>query len=128
MSRFNFDLSTGVDRTRKVASVVHRELSEIIIKDLADPRINSITITSIVVSKDLRHAKAFVTSRLTGDSLQSGIEALNHAAAYIRRQLGSRLSMKYTPSIRFLEDKSIAQGARVSTLIENVVKSESDKT
>lgn len=115
--------SAGVDRARKIASLMQRELSDIMMKDLADPRMRAITITNIRVSKDLKHAKVHVSGQREGSALEEGVQALNHAAPYIRRQLGGRLSLKYTPSLRFLEDVALRQGARVASLIDEIADS-----
>ena len=122
MSRPAFSSSGSEDRTRKVASVVHRELSMILSAELADPRITSITITSIRMSRDLKHAKVFVTSCLSDPQLQSGIQALNRAASYIRRHLATRLNMKYTPSVSFVKDIAIERAERITELIDGVSK------
>ena len=123
MSSPAFNASAGGDRTRKVASVVHRELSSILSTSLADPRIASITVTNTRMSKDLKHAKVFVTSHLSDKELQSGVEALNSAASYIRRLLAARLNMKYAPAVRFVEDAAIGRAERIAELIERVSRS-----
>ncbi len=81
------------------------------------------TITDIRMSKDLKHAKVYVTSRLSGDQLEQGVAALNRAASYIRKQLAARIYMKYTPAIRFFKDSSIERAGRVSALIDSVSNS-----
>ncbi len=114
------DSTAGADRTRKVASVVHREISAIISNEMADPRVASVTVTDIRMSKDLKHARVFLTSRLPGQELQHGVDALNRAAAFVRRQLAARVKMKYTPALRFCVDVSIEHAGHVADLLKGV--------
>lgn len=112
--------STGVDRTRRVASLVQRELTQIMLKKLSDPRIGMVTITEIEMSKDLKTAKVFVFGSGPGQELQDSVNTLNHAAPYIRKLLGSRLKMKSTPAVQFYSDQFLAHSEQVMKLIDKV--------
>ncbi len=115
--------SAGIDRTKRIASVVHRELSSILQNKVADPRIESITITEVLVSKDLKHATVFTVGGGSSTSLDNTIEALNHAKVYLRHQLAKQTHLKYVPRITFQVDLAPERGARVLNLIEHVSKS-----
>lgn len=119
--------STGVDRTRRVASLVQRELTQIMLKELSDPRIGMVTITEIEMSKDLKTAKVFVFGSGPGQELQESVNTLNHAAPYIRKLLGNRLKMKSTPAVQFHSDQFLEHGEHMMKLIDKVsaVKKES---
>ncbi len=114
------DDGTGASRCRKVGSVVHRELSEILLTKLSDPRIGQITITEVFMSRDLKHAKVYVTSSETPDSMERTLTNLNRAKSYIRRQLGANLNMKFTPAVSFLKDEVPERSGHVISLIEKV--------
>ena len=116
----NYQNSVGVDRTKKVASVLRRELSAILHKDMADPRIGMITITDVEVSRDLKQANVYMINTDSQDNLHDSLKVLNRAKSYIRRLLGTRLSMKSTPEIRFIADDLPDRGARVMSLIDSV--------
>ena len=117
----------GVNRTKKIGSVLHRELSLILQSKIADPRIGNITITEVIVSRNLKHAKVFVTGVETSESLQATLSNLNRAIPYIRRQLSEQVVLKFTPSIQFLADELPARGNRVLNLINQVSSSKSEK-
>ena len=102
-------------RTRRVSEVVRRELAEIIANRLNDPRVRLVTITAVEVSKDLKHAKVFITQ--LGDD-DHALQALNKAAGYLRRELSSRLTMKVSPSLKFAYDHSVERGVQLTHLIE----------
>ena len=112
-----------VDRTKKVASLVHRELSSILQHKVSDPRIEPITITEVLVSKDLKHAKIFVVGRGSAEASQTAVEALNRARSYIRRQLAKQAGLKYTPSLEFKIDKVPERSTRVLNLMKKISQS-----
>lgn len=112
-----------VDRTKKVASLVHRELSSILLHKVSDPRIEPTTITEVLVSKDLKHAKIFVVGRGSPESSQTSVEALNRARSYIRRQLAKQAGLKYTPSLEFKIDKVPERSTRVLNLMKKISQS-----
>ena len=112
------------NRTRKVASVVHKALSQILQNQINDPRVSKTTITEVEVSKDLKHAKVFLTSSESQEALLSSIEQLNRAKAYIRHRMSDQLDLKYIPAIKFLADEVPIRSTRVLELIDQVSKSE----
>lgn len=111
-----------VDRTKKVASLVHRELSSILQHKVSDPRIESTTITEVLVSKNLNHATVFVVGGGTPESLQTAVDALNRARFYIRRQLANQTSLKYVPSVEFKVDLVPERATRVLSLLNKIRK------
>ncbi len=114
------DDGTDSSRCRKVGSVVHRGLSAILQNKLSDPRIGQITITEVSMSRDLKHAKVYVTSSETPDSMERTLVNLNRAKSYIRHQLSANLNMKYTPAVSFLKDEVPERSDHVLSLIEKV--------
>lgn len=106
-------------RTRRVSELIRRELANVISTRLGDPRLNLVTITAVDVSKDLKHAKVFITQLNNSDAV---LETLNKASGFLRRELSSRLSMKVSPSLRFLYDHSVERGMALSRLIDEVNK------
>lgn len=108
-------------RTRRVAELVRRELANLITSEISDPRISQITITAVEVSKDLRNAKVYIT-RLgepsEPDKAQT-LEALAHAAGFLRRELSHALTLKNTPALHFYYDNSAERGAILSALIDD---------
>lgn len=107
-------------RTRRVSELIRRELANIVSTRLGDPRLNMVTITAVDVSKDLKHAKVFITQLNNDDAV---LETLNKASGYLRKELSSRLTMKVSPSLTFGYDHSVERGMALFKLIENVNKS-----
>jgi ribosome-binding factor A len=104
-------------RTQRVSEVIRRELADIIATRTSDPRMSLVSITGVEVSRDLKHAKIYVTQ--LGDDCRA-VEALTHAAGYLRRELSGRLTMKASPTLRFIYDHSVQRGVALSKLIDEV--------
>ncbi len=119
MASLEWSQVDGTYRPRMVGSVVHQALSQILQYDIADPRIARTTITEVELSKDLKHVTVFLTSVESSQALQTSVEHLNRATAYIRRCLSSQLNLRFTPSIRFMVDDLPVRTARVLQLIDD---------
>ena len=109
-------------RSEKVGQFIKEELSLIIQREVRDPRIGFVSITDVEVSVDLRHARVFVSVLGDGEAKAATMDGLRSALGYIRRELGARLQMRYTPDITFKLDESIERGARVNQLLGEVAK------
>ena len=114
-------------RQEKVGELLKVEISEIIFREMKDPRLGFVTITDVKVTADLKYARVFVS--IMGDPKQQemGITALKHASGFVRGELGKRVRMRVTPEIEFRIDESIEQGARIFELLQQIKKDESDK-
>ena len=114
-------------RPQKVADLIQRELSDLLRREVRDPRVGMVTITSVDVSPDLSHAKIYFTT-LDKDHLKETTKGLQRAASFLRVQLSKRMSMYTTPELRFLYDESVERGDRLSQLIDSVVPPQPPKT
>ena len=110
-------------RVERLSEQIREELSLIIDGDLEDPRIGLATITEVRVTADLSSAKIFVSVVGTDEEIAASIEALNHAAGFIRHQLGYALRIKRTPELRFVHDHT----ARAAERIEQILQEEEEK-
>ena len=99
-------------------------LSELIRRDVKDPRVSALTVTAVEVSRDLGHARVFY-SLLNPDEDPSGAqEALDGAAGFLRSRLGRVLHTRQVPALHFEHDVSMARAARLSDLIDEAVASD----
>jgi len=108
-------------RTRRVGEQMQRELSELIQRELKDPRVGMITITGVEVSRDMSHAKVYVTVLGGEHSLEETLATLKHAAGFLRHELGHRMKLRIIPELHFFYDASIERGAHLSALIDKAV-------
>ncbi len=109
-------------RTRRVGEQMQRELAELIQRELKDPRIGFITVSGVEVSRDFEHAKVFVSTLGQDEDVERALKALTHAAGFLRRELGRRMSLRTVPSLRFVHDRSFQEGSRLSSLIDEAVR------
>ena len=107
-------------RPQRVADLIQRELSDLIRREVRDPRVGMVTLTSVDVSPDLSHAKVFFTL-LQKERIDAAAQALQRASGFLRSQLAHRMKMYTTPELRFVYDESVERGDRLSQLIDSVV-------
>ena len=111
-------------RARRVEEQLKRLLSELVRREVKDPRVGLITITTVEVSRDLTHARVYFTPFAgIGDS-DAALEALRHAAGYLRIQVRNQMRLRAAPELDFQLDDSIERGARLSSLISDAVESD----
>lgn len=108
-------------RQKKIADQIQRELSDIVRRRVKDPRVENVTITGVDVSPDYQHASVYVYW-LGGDpnSLDEGMQGIESAKGFIRRELGSRLTIRYTPELRFRLDRSIDYADHIESLLAQI--------
>jgi len=109
----------GQGRPQKIGDLIQRELSDLLYRELRDPRVGMVTITAVDVSPDMSHAKVFFTI-LDKENLKQTSEALQRAAGFLRSQLARRVKMYTIPELRFHYDESIERADRLSRLIDSV--------
>ena len=108
-------------RPQKLGDLIQRELSELLQRELRDPRVGMVTITAVDVSPDFSHAKVLFTVLDTG-KLETTLEGLTRSAGFLRSQLARRIKLYTTPELRFAYDESVARGDRLSRLIDSLKK------
>ncbi len=107
-------------REERVGAEMQRELAQILREEVRDPRLEQVTIQEVRVVRDLSHARVFFTV-LDRDQARKTEQALNKAAGFLRRKLGERMILRTIPALRFEYDRSLEQGMRLSSLIEQAV-------
>jgi ribosome-binding factor A len=104
-------------RTRRVGEQMQRELAAILHEELKDPRLGMISVSGVEVSRDLAHARVYISVLGGEEDVSETIKVLNKAAGFLRHQLGQRMRLRSVPQLRFLYDASLAEGARMDALI-----------
>ena len=117
-------------RTQRVADQIQRELAALIQREVKDPRVGMATVSAVEVSRELSHAKVFVTI-LNGDEDQQeiteSVKALNNASGFLRSQLGQRMKLRIVPTLRFHFDDSLSRGNYLSNLIDQARASDPEQ-
>lgn len=116
-------------RVSRVASLIKREVSQMLLNGIKDDRVGSgmASITDVDVSGDLQHAKIFVSVYGTPEAKAETMEGLHSSTAFVRRELGHRLRLRRTPEIVFLEDTSLERGDRMLNLLKQLDRTRQSK-
>lgn len=103
---------------RRVDEAVRAVLSDAISKDLKDPRVGFVTVTSVKTSRDLRQARVYVSVLGNEPTRAASLEGLRSAHGYLQSRLGSELTLKRTPTLTFEYDDTVDRAARVTELLK----------
>ncbi len=89
-------------------------------RNVKDRRIGMVTVTGVDLSPDLRHARVYVSCMGSEEEKAATMKALNHAAGWIRHELGPRIRMKFLPEVVFCTDTSLEYGDRIDRLLDEI--------
>ncbi|HHW70466.1 MAG TPA: 30S ribosome-binding factor RbfA [Clostridiales bacterium] len=108
-------------RSERVAEEIKKEISMIIREDVKDPRISEmLSVVKVDVSRDLSHAKIYVSILGSDEEKTETIEGLESAAGFIRRELGKVLQLRHVPELDFILDSSIEYSVHISEKIKQL--------
>ena len=108
-------------RIERVNHLIRREISELILRHVKDPRLTTfLSINKVETSADFRHARIYVSCIESTEHREEILAALVKAAGYIRRELAASLKLRRTPELSFVWDSSIEEGERVLRLLDEV--------
>lgn len=109
-------------RVSRVAELIKREVSQMLIHDIKDDRVGSgiVSVTDVVVSGDLQHAKIFVSVYGSEEAKIETMAGLKSATGFVRTELGQRVRLRRTPEVIFQEDPSIERGTKVLSLLNQL--------
>lgn len=105
-------------RSERVSDQIKREIADILMRKIKDPRIGFVTVTDVDLADDLRNAKVFVS--VLGGDRSATLKGLESAAAFIRTELGHRLRLRFVPELLFRYDDSAERGAHIMELLNEV--------
>ena len=107
-------------RIEKLQELIKQEMSKMLLTDLKDPRIGFVTVTDVEMTGDLREAKIYVSVMGGAEQVKSSLEGLNSALGFIRREIGQRVRLRFTPEISFALDTSLDYGDHIQKLLLQV--------
>ena len=107
-------------RQERINSLIKHEIGNIIQKEIADPRVGFVTVTDVEVTRDLAHARVFVSVLGDQQTVDAAMEGLKQAQGFLRTELSRRAYLRAVPAISFLLDESAAEGERIERLLTEV--------
>ncbi|MHB0774671.1 30S ribosome-binding factor RbfA [Halomonas sp. WWR20] len=110
-------------RTDRVADQLQQELAVLIQREIKDPRLGMVTVSSVTVSRDLGYADIYVTllGENDAETVKANMAVLKRAAGFLRSQIARRIKLRHVPELRFHYDESVVRGQRLSSLIDEAV-------
>jgi len=116
-------------RVERVASLIRREVSELLIGGIKDERVSQgmVSVTTVEVAGDLQHCKIFVSVFGSEDDRSQTMEGLRSASAFVKGELGRRLKMRRTPEVVFVLDRGIERGTSVLGLLNRLEEERQEK-
>ncbi len=113
------------NRVRRVAEQIKKDVSQIIVAEIKDPRIAGMTsVTDVELSKDLRHASVYVSIYGSEVEREETLQTLARASGFVRTEIGRRIRLRYTPEINFFLDTSIEYGAYIESVLKSLKEEE----
>lgn len=117
----------GQLRVEKVQELMKQEVSQIILRELKDPRIGFVTVTSVECTGDLRESKIYVSLMGSEQQVKDCWAGLTSSLGYIRREIGKRIRLRFTPEISLAIDKSLDYSAHIQELLLKIKAEEAAK-
>ena len=111
-------------RNRRVGEQIQRSLSELIRREVKDPRLGPVTLTHVEVARDLAYAKVFYSVLGGARDPKIAQEILDSVAGFLRGPLGRSLGLRHSPELRFLADDVIEKGAKLHALITQTIRND----
>ena len=114
-------------RVEKLQELIKQEIGNMLLKELKDPRIGFITVTHVEVTGDLRDAKIFVSIMGNEEQIKDSWQGLQSSVGFIRREIGKRIRLRFTPTIKFALDTSLDYSEHIQKLLLQVEKEHKER-
>ena len=111
-------------RADRIADLILKELAEVLLRKVKDPRLTGITLTNVEVSPDLRHAKVYYSLLGDDEKRNKATVGLESARGFVKRELGKRLQLRRIPDISFYFDASLEHGSHIDRLLAELKESD----
>lgn len=107
-------------RAERVGGLIQKELSDLLVAKIKDPRLALVTITKVAITDDLRSARVYFSVVEGQERRQDALAGFESAAGYLKRKLGRRLALRRVPELKFAYDKSFDHAAAMDRIFETI--------
>ncbi len=111
-------------RVEKVQELIKQELSTMLLREVKDPRVKGVTVTSVEVSGDLSYAKVYVSLFGSSAEQEAAWKGLNSALGYFRSEIAKRISLRVAPILSLERDTSMAYSSHIEELLQKIKATE----
>ena len=109
-------------RIEKLQELIKQEMSKMLLREIKDPRIGFVTVTDVEITGDLREAKIYVSVMGDEKKVQDSLKGLKSALGFIRREIGKRIRLRFTPEISFALDTSLDYSEHIQKILLDIEK------
>lgn len=113
-------------RADRVGDLIREELSRLLLREVKDPRLASLTVTRVAVSDDLRVARVYVAVATEGEARSRQLAGLRSAAGFLRGRLARNLRLRFAPELSFLADEGLEHGLHIAALLKELAPAEEE--
>ena len=114
-------------RIEKLQELIKQEMSKMLLREIKDPRIGFVTVTDVEMTGDLREAKIYVSVMGNEKKVQDSLKGLQSALGFIRREIGKRIRLRFTPEISFALDTSLDYSEHIQKILLDIEKEGNSK-
>jgi len=118
-------MARDFNRSERVAGQLRRDLAKLIQQEIKDPEVGFVSLSDVEVTRDLSHAKVFITV-FDPEKAATSIKALKRASTFLRKRLAHELRLRHVPELHFVHDDSVEQGSHIDQLIAKALHSDKD--
>ena len=104
----------------RMSDRIHQILSQLLLREVSDPRLKDITVTEVQLDAELMYAKVYVNALGDESRQQEVMQGLQKANGYLRREVGKRIRIRNTPELHFYWDETLERAQRIDTIISNL--------
>lgn len=111
------------NRSERVAGQLRRDLARLIQQEIKDPEVGFVSLSDVEVTRDLSHAKVFITV-FDPEKAKESLKALRRASTFLRHRLGQELRLRHVPELHFVHDDSVERGSHIDDLITKALNAD----
>ena len=113
-------MKKGYSRSERIGTVIQQVVSQVLLREISDPRLSMVTISAVEMSEDLRFANIYFTALGGEKSLNAAEKGFQSAMGFIRKSLSKELDLRFTPQLRFYPDASFDYGDKIERILKSL--------
>lgn len=113
-------------RSERIGDRIRKETAVLLLEKVKDPRVGNVTVTGVHLSRDLKAAKVYYSTIGDKERINKAQTGLDSAKGFIKKEIGSRLKLRYVPDITFVHDPTLEQAARMEKILKDLRMDESE--
>ncbi len=107
-------------KRERMSERIHQILSQLLLREISDPRLRDITVTDVTLDPELMYAKVYVSAMGDEDRESEVMQGLRRAGGFLRREVGKRIRLRNTPELHFCWDSTLAHADRINAIISSL--------